>query len=68
MLNPFVAKEVIHTHAVRCQTSLTMAALSMATDDRTTVIENLQIATEEIEHILSVLDELRERPPHAEGS
>tara|TARA_R110000868_G_scaffold370441_1_gene633925 strand:- start:7 stop:213 length:207 start_codon:yes stop_codon:yes gene_type:complete len=62
-LNRFVAKETIHTQAVRCQTSLTMAALSIATDDRTAAIEQLHLASEAIDNILNILDELRERPP-----
>ena len=62
-LNQFVAKETIHTQAVRCQTSLTMAALSMATDDRTASVEQLKKASDAIETILGILDELRERPP-----
>lgn len=63
MTHPSAVKEIIHTQALLCQSALTEAALCLSVDNRDAAVEHLQQASHAIGRVLSVLDQLRERPP-----
>ena len=67
LLNGFVAKEVLHTSAKRCKERLLAGLMCLSASEPETALQHFQAAVDSVDICLSVLDELRQRPPIVEA-